>query len=100
MVAFLLKTGSTNDIRKKGDRRMTTTIQKWGNSQRIRIPKYILEELNWTGSEQLVVSVENDKIIIERAERRKNIKELFADYHGEYTPVEMDWGNPVGEEIW
>ncbi len=79
---------------------MTTTIQKWGNSQGIRIPKFILESLNWTGSERLVVSAEDDKIIIERAERRKNIKELFADYHEEYTPIEIDWGEPVGEEVW
>lgn len=80
--------------------RMTTTIQKWGNSQGIRIPKFILESLNWTGSERLVVSAEDDKIVIERAEKRKNIKELFADYHEEYTPIEIDWGEPVGEEVW
>ena len=79
---------------------MTTTIQKWGNSQGIRIPKFILEALYWSGSEQLVMTTENDKIIIEKAEKRKNIKELFADYYGEYTPVEIDWGEPVGEEVW
>lgn len=79
---------------------MTTTLQKWGNSQGIRIPKFMLETLHWNGNERLVVSAENDKIIIERAEKRKNIKELFADFHGEYIPVEMDWGEPVGEEVW
>ena len=40
------------------------------------------------------------KIIIEKATKQKNIKELFADYHGEYTPVEIDWGEPVGNEVW
>lgn len=79
---------------------MTTTIQKWGNSQGIRIPKFILESLHWNGSEQLVVTAENDKIVIEKAEKRKNIRELFADFHGEYTSVEIDWGEPVGEEVW
>ena len=79
---------------------MTTTIQKWGNSQGIRIPKFLLDALNWTGSERLVVSAEDDKIVIERAEKRKNIKELFADYHEEYTLIEIDWGGPVGEEVW
>lgn len=79
---------------------MTTTIQKWGNSQGIRIPKFILEAVHWSGNEKLVMNAENDKIIIERAEKRKNIKELFADFDGEYTPVEMDWGDPVGEEVW
>jgi antitoxin MazE len=46
------------------------------------------------------VTAENDKIIIEKAEKRKNIKELFAGYHGEYTHIEIDWGEPVGEEVW
>lgn len=46
------------------------------------------------------MTAENDKIVIEKAEKRKNIRELFADFHGEYTPVEIDWGEPVGEEVW
>jgi antitoxin MazE len=79
---------------------MTTAIQKWGNSHGIRIPKVILEDLKWNGTERLAVRTENGKLIIERAEERKNIKELFADFHEEYIPVEIDWGNPVGEEIW
>lgn len=31
--------------------------------------------------------------------KRKNIKELFAEFSGEYEPTEIDWGEPKGEEI-
>lgn len=79
---------------------MTTTIQKWGNSQGIRIPKFLLDAVRWSDSEQLVLTAVDDKIIIEKAAQRKNIIELFADFDGEYSPVEVDWGEPVGEEIW
>ncbi len=79
---------------------MTTTIQKWGNSQGIRIPKFVLDAVHWNGTEQLIMRAEHDKIIIERAEKRKTIKELFADYHEEYTPVDIDWGDPMGKELW
>ncbi len=79
---------------------MTTTIQKWGNSQGIRIPKFLLEAVQWADDEQLVLSADKNKIIIEKAAPRKNIKELFADFDGEYTPVNVDWGKPIGEEIW
>ena len=79
---------------------MITTIQKWGNSQGIRIPKFILEAVHWNGNENLVIKTDNDKLIIEKAEKRKNIMELFADFDGEYSPVEMNWGDPVGEEVW
>ena len=81
---------------------MTTTIQKWGNSQGIRIPKILLETVNWNENEKIVILVEDDKLIIEKAKdkRRKNIKELFENYEGEYEPIEIDWGTPEGEEIW
>ena len=81
---------------------MTTTIQKWGNSQGIRIPKILLETVNWNEDEKIVILVEDNKLIIEKAKdkRRKNIKELFENYEGEYEPIEIDWGTPEGEEIW
>ena len=37
---------------------MTTTIQKWGNSQGIRLPKHILEALNWHEGEKLDIKTE------------------------------------------
>lgn len=77
-----------------------TTIQKWGNSQGIRIPKFLLDAVQWKGNEKLMLIADKDKIIIEKVEPRKNIMELFADFDSEYIPVEMDWGQPVGEEIW
>lgn len=35
-------------------------------------------------------------------EIKKNVSiiDLFADYQGEYKPEEIDWGEPVGEEVW
>lgn len=78
----------------------TTTIQKWGNSQGIRIPKFLIDAVKWGNNEQLSLRVDENKIIIEKAEPRKNIIELFADFEGEYNPVDMDWGEPVGEEVW
>lgn len=79
---------------------MNTTIQKWGNSQGIRIPKFLLEALNWSGNEELTVSAKDDKIIIERADKRKNINELFYGFNEEYYPEDVDWGKPKGDEIW
>ena len=80
---------------------MTTTIQKWGNSQGVRIPKIILDTVKWEEDEQIIIIVDNGKLIMEKAkDKRKNIKELFADYQGNYEPIDVDWGNPEGNEIW
>ena len=83
---------------------MTTTIQKWGNSQGVRIPKILLDSVQWAENEQIIISVEDNKLVIEKAKdtnkKRKNIKELFANYKGEYEPIKIDWGEPEGKEIW
>ena len=65
-------------------------IQKWGNSQGIRIPKKMLETLD------LKV---NDSISIEEGENCLKIK-LFLNYDGEYEKIDLDWDNEVGKEIW
>lgn len=81
---------------------MTTMIQKWGNSQGVRIPKVILDSVNWSENEKIVIIVDNGKLVIEKAKeehKRKNIKELFKDYKEDYTPVEIDWGKTEGDEI-
>lgn len=81
---------------------MTTNIQKWGNSQGVRIPKILLDSVNWKENEEIVIFAENDKLILEKAKnkKRKNIKELFEDFDGKYEPEEIEWGNPEGGEIW
>ena len=81
---------------------MTTTIQKWGNSQGVRIPKIVLDTVKWTENEKIIILVEGDQLVIKKADenKRENIKELFADYKGEYEPTKIDWGEPEGEEIW
>ena len=81
---------------------MTTTIQKWGNSQGVRIPKILLDSINWSENEEVSINIEENKLVIEKAktQNRKNIKELFKDYKGEYKPEEIDWGEPEGEETW
>ena len=80
---------------------MITTIQKWGNSQGIRIPKVLLDTVDWKENERIIIIVKDDKLIMEKAKsKRKNIKELFANYKEQYKPEEIDWGKPEGEEIW
>lgn len=79
---------------------MTTSIQKWGNSQGVRLPKFILEAANFADDEEITITAENDKIIISKAEKEIDIEELFANYDGDYKPTEIDWGEPVGKEIW
>lgn len=82
---------------------MKTLIRKWGNSQGVRIPKHLLDAVKLTANDEVIIRAENDTLIIEKAaptQPRKTIKELFADYNGEYTPEEIDWGEKAGKEAW
>ena len=80
---------------------MSTAIQRWGNSQGIRIPKHILDLLHWDLNEKVNIIPDGDKIVIEKERTgRKNIRELFADFHDDYQPIKIDWGETEGKEIW
>lgn len=81
---------------------MTLSIQKWGNSQGIRLPKHLLEYVKWSENEKLLVTVENGRVIIEKEDQsvKKNINELFKDFDGVYETEEIDWGEAEGNEIW
>ncbi len=81
---------------------MTTNIQKWGNSQGIRLPKSILDALNWSINEKIVIDMHEDHIVVKTAapKKHKSIEELFENYNDEYVPEEIDWGTPTGKEIW
>ena len=94
---------------------MTTTIVKWGNSRGIRLPKPYLETLNLKDNDTVDVITENDAIIIKKSvkHQHKTLKQILEDFHGKdieailkeadesgEKPVMIDWGKPIGEEIW
>ena len=83
---------------------MVTTIQKWGNSQAIRLPKVILESLLLKENDPVEITTDNDVIIIKKAQRKrrakKSLEERFSEYNGDYQCTEYDWGEPVGNEVW
>ena len=83
---------------------MTTTIQKWGNSQAVRLPKPILESLFLKENDPVEIIAESDSIIIRKATRKrranKSLEERFANCCGNHSFSEYDWGEPVGKEVW
>lgn len=80
---------------------MITRIQKWGNSNGIRLPKQILKELKWENEDMVNLQRIDNKIVIEKEVYNDiNIEELFDGFEGDYEKIKMEWGDPVGEELW
>lgn len=82
---------------------MISKLQKWGNSQGIRIPKQFLSLASFKEGEEVEIVAECDKIIIRHREKpvkKYVIEELFADYKVDVNAQEEDWGAPSGKEEW
>jgi len=77
-----------------------TTIQKWGNSQAVRLPKVVLEDAAMRENDRVEIRAEKGCIIISRANKKhKTIEERLAGYSGDYRSREWDTGNPRGKEV-
>ena len=82
---------------------MLIKIQKSENSDGISFTKNILEAAQINVGDEVQVTIQNGRIIIEtatRTRRRADLKALLAQMPEDYKPKELDWGKPVGKEEW
>lgn len=79
---------------------MEVRLQKWGNSDGIRIPSNILKSLNLKTNDKLELIQDDDKIIISKAKEKFSLKEEFEEYHGSNLAKDFVWDEPTGKEIW
>jgi antitoxin MazE len=82
---------------------MLTKIQKWGNSQGLRLAKNLLADAHIGVGDEVDIAVKDGIIIISPAKRKRgrhNLKDLVARIPENYQTREVDWGEPVGKEVW
>ena len=80
---------------------MKIRIQKWGNSDGIRIPSGILKSLNIKTNDILNIEQDGEKIIITVPKKKKiSLEDRFKKYHGKNLAKEFSWDENVGREIW
>lgn len=82
---------------------MITKVQKWGNSQGLRLSKELLSGVDIQVGDAVEVMVHEDSIVISPVQRmrvRHNLLELVQDIPEDYEPQELEWGAPVGREVW
>jgi len=86
---------------------MTTTLQAWGNSQGVRLPKALLASLNLeTGDEvEIELTLKKDAIIMRpakmssRVRGRHRIEYLVAAIPRGYKTAGLEWCTS-GREVW
>ena len=82
---------------------MVTRVQKWGNSQGLRFSRSVLAEARIDVGDQVRVSVQEGRIIVEPVSRVRgshDLRALVARMPKDYQVEEADWGPPVGREVW
>lgn len=82
---------------------MLIKIQKLENNDGICFTKDILDAAQMNVGDEVQVTIQNGRIVIETAARthkRTDLKTLLSQMPEDYQPEEFDWGKPVGKEEW
>jgi antitoxin MazE len=82
---------------------MVTKVQKWGNSQGLRLAKQLLEDAHISVGDDVDVTIRDGTIIIapiKRIRGKRSLQEMVSRIPKDYKAGEVDWGNPLGSEVW
>jgi len=79
---------------------MKATIQKWGNSLAIRIPKTITKDTRVSEGSNIDIMVENGNIVLSPRKKEYSLKELLKNITIENIHSEISTGDQIGGEIW
>jgi antitoxin MazE len=82
---------------------MLAKIQKWGNSQGLRLTKSLLADAQLEVGDEVDIRVKDGMMIVAPAKKirgKHRLEDLVARISENYQAGEVDWGEPVGKEIW
>ena len=80
---------------------MRTTIQKWGNSLGLRIPRALAEEAGVVAGSEVDLSIRRGDLVVKPARRTKyRLNDLLRQMTSKNIHAEVDAGAPVGREAW
>jgi antitoxin MazE len=82
---------------------MITRVQKWGNSQGLRLSKQLLSDAEIGVGDAVDVAVHDGALVVTPVRRVRgalDLEQLVAAIPRGYKPGEADWGPPAGGEVW
>ena len=82
---------------------MVGKVQKWGNSQGLRISKRVLEDAQISVGDDVDVIVRDGVIVITptaRVRGKCSLRALVSRIPKGHSPREIGWGPAVGKEVW
>lgn len=79
---------------------MNATIQKWGNSLALRIPKSIANEIELEQGDRVEIEVAGGALAVRPGRPRYRLADLVRGITKKNRHDETDWGKAKGREIW
>ncbi|HEY3137986.1 MAG TPA: AbrB/MazE/SpoVT family DNA-binding domain-containing protein [Blastocatellia bacterium] len=80
---------------------MVSRIQRWGNSQGVRLPKTVLDLAHIEVGDKVEIIVDDQQILVKKVPRAKyDLSELVSRIPKGYKSKEVSFGAPVGKEEW
>jgi len=93
---------------------MRVALQRWGNSNAIRIPKKIVNIMELNEKDPLELAVIDGTLTVKKVDKvePQTLTQLYEMYYGkgideilknnliENSQEEIAWGTPVGQEEW
>ena len=79
---------------------MLTTIQRWGNSLAVRIPKPFALQTDLGENSEVDISLEGDRIVVSPAPKEWKLDDLLVGITKRNTHKETSWGDRAGREAW
>ncbi|EKE9051062.1 AbrB/MazE/SpoVT family DNA-binding domain-containing protein [Salmonella enterica] len=82
---------------------ISVSVKKWGNSPAIRIPAAVMQALALTDESELELEIRGNEIAL-KPKKTNKIEFKLDDLLAKITPDNkhdlLEWGEPVGKEIW
>ncbi|MEA2570393.1 MAG: antitoxin MazE [Acidobacteriota bacterium] len=79
---------------------MKTTVQKWGNSLAVRIPRPFAEEVKLAENSAVDLTVRGGKLVIVPSAPEITLESLVAEITDANRHNETETGSAVGNEVW
>jgi len=80
---------------------MKAAVKKWGNSASVRIPAALLDAARLRVDDSVDIREEGGRIVIEPLNRKEyDLTALVKKINRRNLHQEIDFGEPVGNEVW
>ncbi len=79
---------------------MNTTVQKWGNSLAVRIPRSVAQDSHLHQGSVVDIMLIGGKIVVKPQQQQYALAQLLKSVTPRNRHAEHGWGGQVGQEAW